>query len=351
MKNLIILILTVFTFLDINAQGGYPCDIASAGISPSAVQLHPGETLSITFSIWNAGGDPTCAYAPNQITAVLSLPPYLAFNSFVYPAGGNGPYFTWTYDATDHVVIGVNHSPIGWQQGEADVTFNFDVLTPPSYPSYNPVSLDIDPAGISNYPDNDDYMQPLWINAPLPIKLISFYGTSVDCDHIDLHWETASEVNNAYMEVLRSSDGKEFLSIGKVEGANLTIGSKYSLEDHNYLVSNVKYYYIIRQVDFDGKMTHHDMIVVKHACDEEIKSMVVFPNPAIYKVNLTFTGFAESTDLNLNLTNSDGKLVKVINASTNQINEISIEDLQPGIYQFQNTASGQELSAKFIKIK
>ncbi len=88
----------------------------------------------------------------------------------------------------------------------------------------------------------------LQVQAPMPITLSSFTGTSVECDHVSLQWATASEINNEYMEILRSSDGKEFLSIGKqVAGTNEAEEANTVWKIINYLLPNAKYYYVIRQ--------------------------------------------------------------------------------------------------------
>ena len=53
---------------------------------------------------------------------------------------------------------------------------------------------------------------------PLPIKLLSF---KVFCnnDKADCIWETATETNNAYFTLERSSDGYHFEPIAQIKGA------------------------------------------------------------------------------------------------------------------------------------
>jgi len=80
------------------------------------------------------------------------------------------------------------------------------------------------PFGDSN--TNDNSISPLiTVSAPAPVELSAFDANSKNCGSVELTWNTMSERNNAYFEVLRSSDGKEFLSLGKAEGSNASQGS------------------------------------------------------------------------------------------------------------------------------
>jgi Secretion system C-terminal sorting domain len=350
MKKLINFLGLLLVAINLSAQV-YPCDIASNGLSPSVTSLRPGETIDISFDIYNAGSDPNCRYNPGEITVVLALPPFLKFTSIVSPSMGNGDYFMWTYDEIENVMFGENDAFIGWGQGEGGVTFRFTALVPDVYPSFSPVSFDITSTGISNYNDNDDYAQTIFIVAPLPIELSSFYGKVVDCKYVDLKWETASEQNNAYMEILRSTDGKEFLAIGRVEGSNNARGSSYSLEDHNFLEPGTKYLYKIRQVDFDGTMTHHKLISVQYDCQGAKAEMKLYPNPAMDNVNVTMSGIKLTQDVSFHLYNSEGALVRKLFIASDKVNELSLLGLSPGIYHIKSVNLDEPVYARFIKIE
>ena len=94
----------------------------------------------------------------------------------------------------------------------------------------------------------------------LPISLKSFNGVKKD-DTIQLNWETASEQNNAYFNVLRSTDGKKFSVIGKVDGK----GNSNEIVNYNFLDINPSIgtnYYQLEQVDFDGESSKSEVIAV-----------------------------------------------------------------------------------------
>ena len=85
--------------------------------------------------------------------------------------------------------------------------------------------------------------------APLPIELISFEATP-NGDDVDVSWATASEINNDYFEVLRSSNGNEFESIVTIDGAgNSNEILNYEFEDDNPYPGVS--YYKLKQIDFE----------------------------------------------------------------------------------------------------
>jgi predicted Zn-dependent protease with MMP-like domain len=111
----------------------------------------------------------------------------------------------------------------------------------------------------------------------LPIELISFEGKSLK-NHIQLDWSTASEVNNDYFEILRSSDGATWFPAGMMDGkGNSQQISYYSWIDVSPMPRNN--YYKLRQVDYSGEYSYTDVILVTFShTNPDLK---VYPNPAI----------------------------------------------------------------------
>lgn len=95
---------------------------------------------------------------------------------------------------------------------------------------------------------------------PLPIELLSFAARAVE-KQVVLNWQTLTEINNDFMAVERSVDGKDFQEIGQVKGAGTSfIPQSYELVDPNpYQGIN---YYRLRQVDYDGTTTVSKMVSV-----------------------------------------------------------------------------------------
>jgi hypothetical protein len=93
----------------------------------------------------------------------------------------------------------------------------------------------------------------------LPVSLLSFKGKK-EVNGIRLFWETSSELNNDYFELLRSTEGANFNTITKVYGK----GTSSQLNTYNYL-DNYPHeginYYKLKQVDKDGSKSVSDIIV------------------------------------------------------------------------------------------
>ncbi len=117
-------------------------------------------------------------------------------------------------------------------------------------------------------------------NNPLPIELLSFdavyNGTAVD-----LTWVTATEINNNYFTIERSTNGVDFKEIANVPSKGLNGNSTTTL---NYYevdpdVTSGVYYYRLKQTDFDGTFTYSQVEqVVIH--DEDEFEFNISPNPS-----------------------------------------------------------------------
>lgn len=94
----------------------------------------------------------------------------------------------------------------------------------------------------------------------LPIELL-YFNSRTEYNNIKLIWETATETNNCCFTIYHSTDFKNWLNIGSVEGAgNSNIPITYSftfdrpLEGINY--------FKLQQEDFDGNKTEFNSIAV-----------------------------------------------------------------------------------------
>jgi hypothetical protein len=121
---------------------------------------------------------------------------------------------------------------------------------------------------------------------PLPIELISFDGECID-DMLQFSWATASEVNNDFFTVEESSNGIDFYPLIVHDGA----GNSNTVQQYGTAIKSLKTqaYYRLRQTDFDGGTDVSETIFVD--CKKQEKEIVLQPNPAKDRVELTFYGF------------------------------------------------------------
>jgi hypothetical protein len=113
---------------------------------------------------------------------------------------------------------------------------------------------------------------------PLPVELLSFTGNTTPKGNL-LNWITASEQNNQFFCIQRSSNGKSFSPVGIVNGrGNSSNLQYYSFTDS--MLSNTQLYYRLKQTDTDGNHTYSAIIQIE-PLNHDIQEMVIYPNPAI----------------------------------------------------------------------
>lgn len=106
----------------------------------------------------------------------------------------------------------------------------------------------------------------------LPIELL-YWEAKREGDMVLMDWATASETNNDYFAVERSTNGRGFHQLGIVDGAgNSTVVNQYSYRDFQPYSEN---YYRLAQHDFDGKIQISEIRYIKMA-DSGIQVFDIF---------------------------------------------------------------------------
>lgn len=96
--------------------------------------------------------------------------------------------------------------------------------------------------------------------SPLPIELLSFTGEPYN-NNVMLEWSTASEYNNDYFFIEKSTDGYQWSKISQVEATgNSTVTMNYMVFDTE--PKKGINYYRLTQVDFDGQYETFNPIAV-----------------------------------------------------------------------------------------
>lgn len=173
-----------------------------------------------------------------------------------------------------------------------------------------------------------------WASSVLPVKLINFKANIINKQTV-LNWVTSSETNNKGFEVQKSTDGKNFETIGFVRGAgNSNSIKKYTFTDDNY--SNA--FYRLKQVDFDGQLEYSKTVAVKNA-----EMMVeLTPNPFTNTVEISSNKNIVSAEI-VDITGKT-RIAEVINGMNVTINTA---DLSNGIY-FIRINNGETVITKRI---
>jgi hypothetical protein len=114
----------------------------------------------------------------------------------------------------------------------------------------------------------------------LPVELLEFSAEERN-SLVQINWATASELNNDYFTLEKSTDGINFSSAGVVRGAGTSSTQKeYSLYDE---AGKAMVYYRLKQTDFNGSSSYCGGTI---SCRPRSQAGVaalpsVFPNPVV----------------------------------------------------------------------
>ncbi len=197
-------------------------------------------------------------------------------------------------------------------------------------------------ASRSNIPDN----QYGWgiINAlnainliPVPVELTSFSANYSD-GVVKLKWITATETNNYGFEVERKTDNSNYESIGFVHGGGSSTNRlTYNFVDNN-LLSN-KYYYRLKQIDFDGSFEYSSEIQVDIDGLNEFKLYQNYPNP-----------FNPSTKIKYTIPTNSFVKITLHDILGSEIRTLVNQNVQPGTYQITLDGSGLSSGMYFVRL-
>ncbi|WP_051350176.1 FG-GAP-like repeat-containing protein [Dyadobacter alkalitolerans] len=161
--------------------------------------------------------------------------------------------------------------------------------------------------------------------AVLPVELVDFQAIKSE-SVVQLGWVTASEINSRHFEIQRSSDAKNWQTIGLV---NASIASNAEIRYHFTDVNpqNGDNHYRLKMVDHDGTFAMSRIRVVKYETGIKQAEIKVFPNPVSEKLFIQ-TNNGDSF-ASIQLLTIDGKIIyKAAKLAT----EIDVRGLSAGIY-------------------
>jgi hypothetical protein len=185
--------------------------------------------------------------------------------------------------------------------------------------------------------------------APLPVVLISFNAIPTS-NGVVLKWATASELNNNFFEVLRSTNGVDYTVIGNVEGHGTTNAlHRYTYTDKTPVSGIV--YYQLRQVDFNGTSEKSPVVSVKGTINAAT-TISLYPNPVGNSVlNVQFSQEYNSV-AHINIMSASGHMVYTSNTESHPgVNTIQVDtrSLKPGLYILIFNDGKSQTSTRFSK--
>ncbi len=171
------------------------------------------------------------------------------------------------------------------------------------------------------------------VTTPLPVELKSFTAHCQDGGKL-INWTTASEINNDYFTLEKSTDGKDFYTMAIILGAgNSNIENNYQYFDSE--PSDGILYYRLSQTDFNGNEQVFNIVSANCSGNSMTEdNFIIINNPANESVQLQLTG-TEGNRYTLSFIDQlDRQLIekKIILDNPNQTITVNTQNLSEGIY-------------------
>jgi hypothetical protein len=197
------------------------------------------------------------------------------------------------------------------------------------------------------------------IEPGLPVELTKFEAKKIDASVVKLEWATASETNNEYIAIEKSTDIESWKEVCRVPsaapGGNSQHVHDYSCtDDHANEDGQNIVYYRPKQVDLNGTFEYHNTIKVRlqdAAYATEIQS--VYPNPATDRLSIKYDA-SENGTFSIKLISLDGKSLLqnqyVSKPGVQTLDLDLMEDkLKPGIYVLEIQTDKEMFRQKVYK--
>jgi hypothetical protein len=183
-----------------------------------------------------------------------------------------------------------------------------------------------------------------------PVDFLDFYAVAQNND-VELFWTTANEVNNDGFYIERRSETQSvFESIAFVKAAEDQAAiNEYIYKDNG--LPGGKYYYRLRQVDYDGTADYSTTISVDVFTDK-IGSLEIMPNPVSQTLNIEFSPAEDERLISIKIYSKIGQLLKDIPIAENTSlrHSIDVQKLLSGSYIMHLESSQKSYIKRFTKI-
>lgn len=155
----------------------------------------------------------------------------------------------------------------------------------------------------------------------VPVELTSFTATVVE-NNIELNWHTVTELNNSGFDIERKRANSDWEKIGFVKGNGTTTEpNDYSFIDTN--ISDEKFVYRIKQVDYDGTYEYSKEVEIEFLGVTKFSLEQNYPNP-----------FNPSTSIRYKVSGISHVTLKIFDVLGNEIATLVDEEKEPGNYEF-----------------
>lgn len=180
---------------------------------------------------------------------------------------------------------------------------------------------------------------------PLPVSLLQFTGKRTGPNTARLDWTTTFEQNNYGFEVEKSTDGRDFSTIGFVAGrGNSQTLQRYQLYDPEFYQSA---YYRLRQIDLNGTTAYSNVVFLPK---EGSIHLVIAPNPSTGPIQVQLGEY--QGELKAELFGVDAKRLEGWQGELTAVEQginLRCRELPKGMYLLRIQAGEQTIVEKLIR--
>lgn len=188
-------------------------------------------------------------------------------------------------------------------------------------------------------------------SSPLPVELTDFNVELIE-EGVELTWTTATEINNDYFTVEKSTDAVNFEMIDEVPGA----GNSQAILNYSYIDDNVfngVSYYRIKQTDFNGEFEYFPALSLNNQSNGGTLSIEkAKPNPFSSQFTLEIKsenkGMADFMLMNMKGEKVDASQIE-LNEGHTSFTYTNGDKLSSGTYIINITQDGVPTTYKIIK--
>jgi hypothetical protein len=179
------------------------------------------------------------------------------------------------------------------------------------------------------------------------VDIVTF-SSSLDKDHVELNWLTASENDLKQFVIERSYDSKTYYQAAliKPKGA-IEQKERYVYVDSLKELKKGVIFYRIRSVDNSGKSKVSKISIVK-LTETNSPNLTAFPNPFVNQLTVAVPSKWVNKPVRFEIYNTAGQKVKELyDAEPGQTETLSLGDLKSGVY-ILNAICGTEVNQQKI---
>jgi hypothetical protein len=191
-----------------------------------------------------------------------------------------------------------------------------------------------------------------YTGSALPVELTSFIAEAQN-QTVILKWITTTELNNNGFEIQRKTKESDFATVGFVKGQGTTTNQKeYSYVDKN--LSDGKYFYRLKQLDFNGVSEYSNTIEVDVRSFDNFTLEQNYPNPFNPTTTIGYV-LQEKRNIKLTIMNAIGEEVAILVNEEQDKGfhkaELDGKNLSSGIYFYKLQAGNYVETKKMTLMK